>query len=68
MREAADLQFMGDVAGTEHACGEPDKSVQHNEDDVEIINLKIWPGRRSDKQQHHSRRKREQACDNVQPG
>ena len=36
-RQAADLQFVGDVAGAEDARGEGDERVEDDEDDVEIV-------------------------------
>ena len=36
-----DLDLMGDVARAEHAGGEADESVEHDEDDVEFVDPKI---------------------------
>ena len=38
-RQAADLDFMGNVAGAECAGREADEGVEHDEDDVEIVDV-----------------------------
>jgi|GEM_PF-4338372 len=67
--QPADLQFMGNVAGAEHAGCEADEGVEDNEDDVEVIDQEILPGLRSRRdEERKGRKKGEQARDHVEPG
>ena len=43
-RQPAGLQLVADVAGAEDAGGEADEGVEHDEDDVEIVDEQIAPG------------------------
>src|SRR5207302_6084869 len=55
-----------DVAGAENAGGEGDEGVQHDKDDVEIVDLRQRPGRRPVDEQEQRRGEREEARQHVQ--
>src|SRR6478672_579855 len=39
--ESAYFQLVGDIAGTEHACGEGNEGIENNKYDVQVVDLQI---------------------------
>ena len=65
--QPAGLEFVRDVAGAEDAGRETDEGVEHDEDDVEIVDQHVGPGRRPvDHEQRQRREKCREARDDVQ--
>jgi hypothetical protein len=60
---------VGDVAGAENAGGEADEGVEHDEDDVQIVDQHIRPRRRAvDDEQRQRGKKGRKTRDDVQTG
>ena len=67
-RQPAGFEFVGDIAGAEDAGREADKRIEHDEDDVEVVDQHVWPRLRSfDDEQRERRNEGQQARDDVQP-
>ena len=39
--DSAYFQLVGDIAGTEHACGEGNERIEHDKYDVQVVDLQI---------------------------
>ena len=65
-RQPTDLELVRDVAGAEHAGGEADERVEHDEYDIEVVDVEIRPGSRPLEEQQHRRGKRDEAGDDVE--
>ena len=50
-RQPAGLDLVGDIGRAEHARGEADEGVEHDEDDVEIVDENVGVRRRRDGEQ-----------------
>ena len=61
-RQAAGFQLMADITGAEHAGGEADKGVEHDEDDVEIVNEKVSAVAAYASEQGKRGQQRQKAC------
>src|SRR6185437_12749616 len=67
-RQPAGLQLMRDVARAENAGRESDEGVEHDEDDVQVVDQHIGAGLRTvDQEQGERREKCREACGDVQP-
>src|SRR5271165_6107077 len=51
LRQPTGLDLVGDIGGAEHARCEADESVEHDEDDVEVVDENIGARRRREREQ-----------------
>src|SRR6185437_4792333 len=61
------FQLVADIACAEHACREADEGVEHDEDDVEIVDEEICVDRWMRDEERERGQKRQQARQHVEP-
>src|SRR4051794_7666245 len=67
-RQPLAVELMRDIARAEDAGGEADEGIEHDEDDVQIVDQHVGAGGRTlDHEQRECRQERRQAGDDVQP-
>src|SRR5262249_33787694 len=66
-RQASRLDLMSDVGCAENAGGEPDEGVEHNEDDIEIVDQEIIIGHGRLHKQPKREEKRRQTGEHIEP-
>ena len=66
-RQPAGVELMRDIARAEDAGGEADEGVEHDEDDVEIVDQHVGPGSGRDHEQRQRRQECREARHDVQP-
>ena len=66
-REAAGIQFVPDIGGAENTRREPNKAVEHNEHNVQIVEQQKIVRIARDHEQQQRRNERQQAGDAVEP-
>jgi hypothetical protein len=67
-RQSSGIEFVRNVACAEDAGGEAHEGVEHDEDDVEVVNQDVGPRLRTfDGEQRERGKKGQKACNDVQP-
>src|SRR5271166_4417798 len=67
-RQPAGLDLMRDIGRAEHARGEADERVEHDEDDVEVVDENVGVRRRRDDQQGGRREEGDEGGTDVERG
>ena len=66
--QPAGLELVGDIARAEDTGGEADEGVEHDEDDVQVVDQHVGAGRRTvDREERKRREECREACQDIQP-